>query len=120
MMNRRPRAFWITASATFVVLGSLAAAQTYDPVGDGHALVTMYCADCHATEAVGDSPLPAAPRFRELHLRYDVELLGEALVEGIVTHPQMPEFEFDPEQAEAIIAYLKSLESRAPANGDSK
>ncbi|MCY1383033.1 hypothetical protein D9M69_711170 [compost metagenome] len=51
------------------------------------------------------------PRFRDLHLRYDVEFLSEELVEGIVTaHPEMPQFEFVPEQAAAIVAYLKSLE----------
>lgn len=82
-----------------------------DPVAAGHALVQMYCTDCHATESAGESPLPTAPRLRDLYLRYDVELLGEALVEGIVTaHPEMPQFEFDPVQAQAIILYLKSLE----------
>jgi len=87
------------------------AAQEFNPVEDGRALVTMYCADCHAVEATGESPLAIAPRFRDLHLRYDVEFLSEALVEGIVTaHPEMPQFEFDPDQAAAIVAYLKSLE----------
>lgn len=93
-------------------------AQEYDPVQEGHALVTMYCSDCHATEGTGDSPLPIAPLFRELHLRYDVELLSEALVEGIVTaHPEMPQFEFDPGQAAAIVAYLQTLEPEGEAAG---
>lgn len=89
-----------------------AAAQ--DPVvAEGQSIVEMYCADCHATGPTGESPLDIAPRFRDLHERYDVELLSEALVEGIVTaHPEMPEFEFDPDQAEAVIQYLKSLEPK--------
>lgn len=92
-------------------------AQEYDYIREGHDLVTMYCADCHATETAGQSPLPTAPQFRDLHLRYDVEFLSEALVEGIVTaHPEMPQFEFDPDQAASIIAYLKTLEPR-PAEG---
>lgn len=56
---------------------------------------------------------PAAGRapFRDLHTRYPVEDLGEALTEGIRTgHPTMPEFRFDPDQAQDLIAYLKSLE----------
>lgn len=82
-----------------------------DPVVAGQALVQMYCTDCHATKTTGESPLAIAPRFRDLHLRYNVEHLAEALVEGIVTaHPEMPQFEFDPDQAAAIIAYLKTLE----------
>ena len=80
-------------------------------IAEGKSLVEMYCSDCHATGATGDSRLAIAPRFRELYLRYNVEDLSEALVEGIVTaHPEMPEFEFDPAQAQAIVDYLKSLE----------
>jgi len=105
---------------TIAVLGTLGAllaasapAQA-DPVDDGRELLALYCSDCHAIERTGDSPHAEAPPFRELHLRYDVEDLSEALVEGLVSgHPDMPEFEFDPMQAEAIIAYLKSLEEFA-------
>ncbi len=78
----------------------------------GFALVTSYCSDCHAVGTTGDGKHPTAPRFRELHLRYDVSLLDEALVEGLVAHPDMPEFEFDAPQAEAIIQYLKALETQ--------
>ncbi len=82
-----------------------------DAVVAGKAIVQMYCSDCHATETIGVSPLAIAPKFRDLHRRYDVEHLSEALVEGIVTaHPEMPQFEFDPDEAAAIIAYLKTLE----------
>jgi mono/diheme cytochrome c family protein len=80
----------------------------------GNALVETYCSDCHATGPTGDSRLAIAPHFRDLYLRYDVSDLSEALVEGIVTaHPEMPEFEFDPDQAQAIVDYLKSLEPPA-------
>lgn len=80
-------------------------------ITEGQAIVELYCADCHATGRDGESPLAEAPRFRDLHEIYDVEWLAESLVEGIVTaHPEMPEFEFDPDQAGAIIDYLKSLE----------
>ncbi len=102
-----------------VALGSLAGGAivshdvSADPlIAEGRSLIVTYCADCHAVDPTGDSPHPAAPPFRDLHARYDVELLGEALVEGLVTgHPDMPEFEFDPAQAEAIISYLKSLDA---------
>ena len=100
----------IAAAILAVTIGSTAA-QDPTPVEEGQALATMYCADCHATGATDDSPLAGAPNFRDLHLLYDVSFLSEALVEGIVTaHPEMPQFEFDPAQASAIIAYLKSLE----------
>lgn len=76
----------------------------------GAALAETYCGACHATDLEGLSPHPEAPPFRELHLRYDVTDLMEGLVEGLSSgHPDMPEFEFEPEQATAIIAYLQSL-----------
>ena len=115
-MRTSARAFLACVALTGIT-GPGAFAQEFDPVQDGHALVTMYCTDCHATEAEGESPFAPAPRFRDLHLRYDVEALSEALVEGIVTaHPEMPQFEFDPDQAAAIVAYLKSLEPTGPSD----
>lgn len=77
----------------------------------GLAIARADCASCHATDKVSPSPLPLAPPFRVLHLRYPVETLEEALGEGIVTgHPNMPEFRLDPDQIGDFIAYLKSLE----------
>lgn len=104
---------WVAALAATTLIVALGPASGVEDeaVAAGHALVHTYCTDCHATESTGESPFPAAPRFRDLYLRYDVQLLAEALVEGIVTaHPEMPQFEFDPDQAQAIILYLKSLE----------
>jgi len=112
---------WIFLAGLAVLIASGVTLVMRDPVqtsnnssgtiAQGLTLAITYCAECHAIGATGDSPFPPAPHFRDLHLRYDVALLAEALVEGIVTaHPDMPEFEFDPDQADAIINYLKSLE----------
>ncbi len=77
----------------------------------GFAFVTENCARCHAVGPTGDSPLVLAPRFRDLHLRYPVEYLEEALAEGILTgHPEMPQFVLDPAEIADVIAYLKTLE----------
>lgn len=108
--------FRIIHSFSFVVAALAAGAVPAVAAGDkpaaaGHALVKTFCSRCHATEKTGESPMVSAPRLRDIHLRYDVEQLGEALVEGIATaHPGMPEFQFDQAEASAIIAYLKSLE----------
>ena len=79
----------------------------------GQALLTQNCSRCHAVGRTGDSARPDAPAFRTLSARYPIESLEEALGEGIVTgHPDMPEFSFDAEQVGAIIAYLKSIQTR--------
>jgi mono/diheme cytochrome c family protein len=77
----------------------------------GQKLAQEWCAKCHAIGLYGDSPLRIAPPFRELHKRYNVEDLAESFAEGIlVGHPTMPEFRFDPDQIQNLIAYLKTLE----------
>jgi cytochrome c len=80
-------------------------------VKQGETIALTNCARCHAVGRLGSSPLREAPPFRELHTRYPVENLAEALAEGITTgHPTMPEFRLEPDQADDLIAYLKSLE----------
>lgn len=77
----------------------------------GRALVQRHCAGCHAVGTTGRSRNPAAPPFRELHKRYPVENLAEALAEGIIVgHPAMPELRFGPTDVNAIIRYLKSVQ----------
>jgi mono/diheme cytochrome c family protein len=77
----------------------------------GRVFVQLHCATCHAVGRFGDSPLTIAPPFRELHKRYPVGDLAEALAEGIVTgHPTMPQFQLDGAQIGDVIAYLQTLE----------
>ena len=77
----------------------------------GKRLALTWCAKCHAIDKVSPSPLKIAPPFRDLHKRYPVETLQEALAEGIVVgHPTMPEFRFDADQVGDFITFLKTLE----------
>ena len=97
--------------ALCLVLPEVSAAQTSPSEQRGLTFVRANCSNCHAIDKVSASPLKIAPPFRELHLRYPVESLQEALVEGIRTgHVNMPEFRLDPGQASDVIAYLKTLE----------
>ena len=82
-------------------------------VARGRTLVEANCARCHAVGSNDKSPHPDAPAFRTLSSRYPVEDLAEALAEGISTgHPDMPEFVASPDQIDAIIAYVRSLQPR--------
>ena len=94
-----------------LILPGVAVAQMSPSEQRGQAFVRGNCNTCHATDKVSASPLKIAPPFRELHRRYPIESLQEALVEGIRTgHINMPEFRLDAGQAADVIAYLKSLE----------
>jgi cytochrome c len=93
------------------VLGT-ANAQPLDPSPQrGLNFVRANCERCHSVDKLSPSPLAIAPPFRDLHKRYPVESLEEALGEGIVTgHPTMPEFRLDPGQITDLIGFFKTLE----------
>lgn len=98
---------------TLVLILGVGSSQRLDAANleQGKRLALLYCAECHAIDKVSPSPLRIAPPFRNLHQRYPVETLEEALAEGISTgHPSMPQFQFEADQINDFIAFLKSLE----------
>jgi len=102
-----------------VVLAALSAASVAEAASPqrGRQIVTRNCGRCHAVGPRGDSPNPKSPPFRQLHNRYAVDDLAEALGEGIfIGHPAMPQFAFTATQVDDIIAYLKTLERPAGRN----
>jgi cytochrome c len=105
-----------------VLVGISAAAPAQDKralEGRGEGLLTDNCARCHAVGRTGNSTHPEAPPFRALGKRYPIEVLAEALAEGLSSgHPDMPEFRFEIDDVNAILAYLKSIQEKtqsAPA-----
>ena len=79
-------------------------------IAAGSAFAQEYCARCHAVGPTGESPLADAPHFRDFQKKWPLESLEEALGEGIVVgHPDMPQFELEPEQINDLLAYLASL-----------
>ena len=116
---KRASLFLLGATALAQYVGLISAAQA-DPaeqamlLAEGKALAETHCATCHAIGTSGASPLTDVPPFRTLGQKYDLDNLQEALAEGIaVGHPEMPQFEFSPEQSDALIAYLKSIQPQA-------
>ena len=104
------------AAALLSAVAAAAHAESADVTSRGRLLVQRYCATCHSIERQGQSPNAAAPPFRDLHARYRVDDLAEALAEGIlVGHPAMPEMRFPPEDVKAILAYIKSIQSHEEA-----
>jgi cytochrome c len=90
-----------------------AAAAEKGLVGKGEVLVRENCSSCHAIGKEGDSLHPEAPPFRTLSRKYPIEDLAESLAEGIVSgHPDMPIFVFGPDDVEAIIQYLQSVQAQ--------
>ena len=79
----------------------------------GLKIAQRNCAPCHAVGRTGVSANPKSPPFRILAQRYPLSELEETMGEGMmVGHegPEMPMFEFRPEQIEDFIAYLGSIQ----------
>lgn len=102
----------LAAALTLLISPAPATARAeHGDVQLGFAFAQEHCSSCHAILKTGESPEKLAPPFRELHLRYPVDDLGEALGQGIRTgHPMMPEIRLDPDQVGDLLAYLKTLE----------
>ena len=107
----------IAFAVAVVVLGSsiLSAAESA-PTGRkslGRALAERMCAQCHAVGKAGASPHPAAPAFRNLSRRVDLDRLTGRLREGLTSgHPDMPTFRFTRDDARALVAYLRSIQAK--------
>ena len=81
----------------------------------GAILVRQNCVGCHAVERSGNSPMAAAPPFRDMGTLYPVRDLQEAFAEGLVTaHPAMPAFEFESGQIADVIAYIETVSGTGP------
>lgn len=79
---------------------------------EGRGLVEANCGRCHAVSEADASAHKAAPPFRTLSEQFPIDALEEAFADGRIYsgHPDMPEFIATPEQVEAIIAYIASLQ----------
>ena len=105
---------FITISIVSGVCGAAASlAHGRSLVEEGKAFVETNCSGCHAIGTTGTSTHPDAPAFRTLSQRYPIDTLAEALAEGISTgHPDMPEFVASPQQIDAILAYIESVQAK--------
>jgi len=85
------------------------AAET--PQQRGQEIAQGLCSQCHAIGRSGDSPHAAAPRFRALEDRIDLSKLSRRIREGLLTgHEDMPMFRFDRDDADAMVAYIRSIQ----------
>lgn len=82
-----------------------------DDVERGRTLVTKLCAECHAVGRIGASPDAGAPTFRSLDDHTDLDAFMDRLRQGQQSaHPDRPAFRFSRDDAQAAVAYLRSVQ----------
>jgi mono/diheme cytochrome c family protein len=103
----------LAASLLLTVLPSWAA-QAQDPTAlqqRGGVIARGMCSACHAVGRTGDSPHTGAPLFRHLDKLTDLNKLAQRLREGLLTgHEEMPMFRFNREDADAMVAYMRTIQ----------
>jgi cytochrome c len=77
----------------------------------GEVIARGMCSGCHAVGRTGESPHPAAPRFRVLENQTDLSKLARRLREVLLTgHEDMPMFRFNGRDADAVVAYIRTIQ----------
>jgi mono/diheme cytochrome c family protein len=90
--------------------GEEAAPLAPDPVRDGRVLAQQQCSRCHAVGAMGASPRTDAPPLRDVLDTYLPDRIRMSFEEGLlIGHPDMPVFRFEPQDVDALLAYLQSI-----------
>lgn len=83
-------------------------------LADGRTIAETECGGCHAVGRDDSSPRSDAPPLRYVLSHYPSEPLADAFVEGLkVGHPDMPQFQMNPQGVDSLLAYLQSIQ-RAP------
>jgi mono/diheme cytochrome c family protein len=99
-----------------VATGSVAAALGEEAdlrLDRGKALAVGLCGECHALGSGQEqSPHVGAPPFRRLDERLDLDFFVRRLREGLTSgHPDMPTFRFNRQDADALVAFLRSVQA---------
>ena len=103
----------LTACATAPATTASERAPEQARIQRGRHLAMTNCSSCHAIGTWGESRHPLAPPFRYLSRNYRVNELEEAFAEGVlVGHPDMPEFALSPEDVDALLSYIQSVQER--------
>jgi cytochrome c len=100
----------VVLASTPCAAGASSTAET--DAARGYRIAEAHCSMCHGVAPGDASPLSSAPTFTDLAQRWPSGYLDEALAEGIVVGhegEEMPEFILEPDEIDALTAYLSSL-----------
>lgn len=108
--RRRPHVIAVIGATLSVLSVDTAVPTGAEEPNRGQQIAVQRCGVCHATDATSPSPQKITPPFRELHQRFPIDMLVEAVNTGVVSgHDEMPMFQFSMEDAQALVGYIDSL-----------
>lgn len=105
-MGRLAVAFLIVSHSSWCAM-----AEEDARVVRGKELANTMCTQCHAIGAMDQSPNAAAPAFRTLGERLDLDTFMDRLRQGLTSgHADMPTFRFARDDARALVSYLRAIQ----------
>lgn len=117
-MPSRGCVIWVATVAVVMAsaAGERALSETAHPnLKRGLDIAVGRCSKCHAIGRDDPSPQRTSIPFRDLHTRFPVEMLEEALRTGsIAGHDEMPGFDLGHDDVKALLSYLDSLVPGGP------
>ena len=115
---KRSARFAVSVAAAFVSFLAMPPATDAEDgavLKRGHAIAALKCAHCHAIGRDDERPHAIVIPFRDLHVRYPIEMLLDAKTSGVIGgHDEMPMFELSREDMHALLSYIDSLAPREP------
>ncbi|MEX1252207.1 MAG: cytochrome c [Hyphomonas sp.] len=86
-------------------------AQRTEQIGRGEAIAETSCAGCHALGAADESPHGDAPPLRLLNQTINLDTLEARFADATISnHPDMPDWQFEQNDINGLVAYLKSVQ----------
>jgi mono/diheme cytochrome c family protein len=111
---------WTSAFfAAALMIAVIPCASAAEPVDPGRRIAEQRCSGCHAIGENDSSPNLRAPPLRTLNVRYPIDALRPAFLEGMeVGHRDMPRFVLEPQEVTDLLSYLRSLDPCGKPSSD--
>lgn len=113
-LTSRPgrKMLWTAALGMALLSHASQPGSTSELAQQGEDLAQRLCGACHGIGRAERSPVSVAPAFRRIEPRVDLDQMIERLQNGLVAgHPEMPVFVLKENEARALVAYMRSLQS---------
>jgi mono/diheme cytochrome c family protein len=107
----RLRRIWLAATIAVPLFAAvILPAGASELTEQGQDIAQRLCSTCHGIGRAERSPMAAAPAFRRIEPRVDLDRMIERLQDGLIAgHPEMPVFVLKEQEARALVAYMRSL-----------
>jgi tetratricopeptide (TPR) repeat protein len=87
--------------------------DTENRIREGAALAEKNCSTCHTLRPTSVGMGKNAPAFRDIYQKHQLYALRQPVTQAILAvHEKMPQFKVSPQELDAVVAYINSINGR--------